>query len=326
MRSLPHPLASVVIPTFNDPAELRRAIDVARVQTWPAVEIVVVDDGSDVEVEPSIRRWYPGIAGLAVMRHAANRGVLEALASGLGRVSGEFVYLGSTNDPILPGFLETALTQLLRHPQAGLCFFDPGELIGWQDDGRGYPLRLAPVETYFGPDAFADALRRTPFHISSNTAVFRTAALREIGGYRPEFGIYADWFGCFVAAFRTGAVYVPRVLAYSRRHSGAYSARRRWSTADRVRAASRILQAIASEFPDIAPRVRRSLFASAFGPRALLTIYRNPSTRYFFTTEGMAVALVRRAWGIARPLLGGRARRAARSIVASIAAGSRHGR
>ena len=326
MISLPHPVASVVIPTFNDAAQLRRAIDVARAQTWPAVEIVVVDDGSDVEVEASIRRWYPGLAGLTVIRHAANRGVLEALASGLGRASGEFVYLGSTNDPILPGFLETALGELLRYPQAGFCFFDPGELIGWREDGRSYALRLAPAATYFSPDAFADALRRTPFHISSNTAVFRTAALREIGGYRPELGIYADWFGCFVAALRTGAVYVPRVLAYSRRHSGAYSERRRWSTADRLRSSIGILQVIASEYPDIAPRVRRSLFASAFGPRALLAIYRNPSTRYFFTTRGMALALGRRAWGMVRPLVGGRARRAARSIVASIAAGTRHGR
>ena len=323
MRSPQLRVASVIIPTFNDPRELRRAIDVVRMQTWSPLEIVVVDDGSDVEVQSDIRRWYPALSGITVIRHATNRGVLEALATGLEQASAEFVYLGSTNDPILPAFLETAITQLRRHPQAGLCFSDPGELIGWQVEGRRYPLHLAPTETYFSPDEFVDLLRRAPFHISSNTAVFRTSTLREIGGYRPEFGIYADWFGCFVTAFRTGAVYVPKVLAFSRVHGGAYSERRRWPAAARIRALSKVLQAISSELPDVAPRARRSLFVSGFGPRALLAIYRNPSTRYFFTTEGMVLAVVRRAWVMMRPLLSARARRAARSVFAAMASRSR---
>lgn len=326
MNSPQLPLASVVIPTYNDPADLRRAIDMVRMQTWPAVEILVVDDGSNVEVQANIRRWFPELSRIAVIRHAANRGVLDALASGLERASGEFVYLGSTNDPILPAFLETAITQLMRHPQAGLCFSDPGELIGWQDNGARYPLRLASDAAYFSPDAFAAALRRTPFHISSNTAVFRTAALREVGGYRPELGIYADWFGCFVTAFRSGAAYVPRVLAFSRRHGGAYSEKRRWSATERSGALSRMLRVIDAEFPDIAPRTRHSLFVSAFGPRALLAVYRDPSTRYFFTAEGMALALGRRAWGLVRPWCGAGVRRAVRSAFTSIAGMPRFGR
>ena len=39
------PRFSVVIPAYNAVATLARAIDSVRAQTWPAHEIIVVDDG-----------------------------------------------------------------------------------------------------------------------------------------------------------------------------------------------------------------------------------------------------------------------------------------
>ncbi|HWR76831.1 MAG TPA: glycosyltransferase, partial [Thiobacillus sp.] len=40
------PCFSVIIPAFNSAATLARAIESVRAQSWPAHEIIVVDDGS----------------------------------------------------------------------------------------------------------------------------------------------------------------------------------------------------------------------------------------------------------------------------------------
>ncbi len=40
------PLVTIVIPCFNNGQWLRQAIGSALAQTWPALEVIVVDDGS----------------------------------------------------------------------------------------------------------------------------------------------------------------------------------------------------------------------------------------------------------------------------------------
>ncbi|MGD8200615.1 glycosyltransferase family 2 protein [Ornithinimicrobium sp. W1679] len=70
-------VVTIVIPTFNDkPEHLAAAVQSAQEQTHPAVEIIVVDDGSDAPVAMDdvvvIRQANAGVAA------ARNRGI-EAL-------------------------------------------------------------------------------------------------------------------------------------------------------------------------------------------------------------------------------------------------------
>jgi len=45
-NSSSHPLVSIVIPVYNGSNFLAEAIESALAQTWPNIEIVVVNDGS----------------------------------------------------------------------------------------------------------------------------------------------------------------------------------------------------------------------------------------------------------------------------------------
>jgi glycosyltransferase involved in cell wall biosynthesis len=288
-------LATVVIPTYNDAHLLIGALERFQAQTWPAVEIVIADDGSDEPVEPKVRNWPGYNERITVVRRAKNGGVPAALQTGLDQARGDFVYLSSTNDFAEPDFLQTSLAALERHPRAGMCFSDAGIIFDPGDEREPFPLHLAARETWFSPEDFAGRLRRRPFHISSNTVVFRTGAIRATGGCRPELELYGDWFACVVTALRDGAVYVPRVMAYSRVHAGAYSERPRERTA-RVKLAAAAIRAIAAEVPDIVPRLRRSAALSDLGLPVLLGLLRDPQARAVVSADTLWVALLRTGW------------------------------
>jgi GT2 family glycosyltransferase len=292
----PRPLASVVIPTHDDADHLMTALDLVRAQTWPQVEIVVTDDASAEPVEPRVRASTRPGERLTVLRRERNGGVAAAQQAGLEQARGDYVYLASTNDPIEPRFLEASISALERHPGAGLSFSDPGIVTGWTGDREAFRLHVAARETFFAPDAFALRLRHRPFHIASNTVVFRRSALIETGGCRPELGLYADWFTVIVTALRRGAVYVPEVLAYSRSHPGAYSAPGRWSRPARLNAAATVIAAIAREEPQLVARLKRSAALSELGTPALLALSRNPRCRPLIDIGTLWIACLRAGW------------------------------
>ena len=308
------PIATIIIPTFNDVDHLVAALEIACRQTLRDLEIVVVDDNSAVPVDNAVRTIAGTSAKVTVIRRQVTGGVFAAQKTGIASAGGKYIYLGSTNDPIELDFIEIAVGALELYPAAGMFFSDPGVISLRAERRESHPLYLAGHQTYFDPDQFAALIRQRPFHISSNTVVFRADALRAIGGCRSEFGLYADWFCCTVTALRAGAVYSPRVLAYSRIHEGAFSDPRVWNTGLRTQYAGTVLRAIATEFPDICPRLRYSHAVSAFGLRVLVALREDPALRPLVGIGGLAMASLRGAWGLVRQFMSGNVRRLVRKI------------
>ena len=292
------PLATIVIPTFGDLAQLVDMLAEVRAQTWPTLEVIVVDDGSAPPVEASLGTQGGDATPLSVIRHAENQGPIAALYTGLMHARGKYVYLGSTNDPIEPHFIAAGVALLERYPAAGLCFSDSATIEGWSGRRRQFPLYLSRQAVYLAPDEFARRMRSAPFHISSNTVIFRTTSLRRVGGYRPALALYADWFGIQLTALQEGAVYIPQVLAYSREHPGRYSETRRWSRAERQRLAGLALASVVEEYPELVPRLRQSLAASAFGFRSLAGLSRDRHCAAAVGPAALGMALVRDIWHV----------------------------
>jgi len=82
------PLISVVIPTFNRGERIRVAIDSALNQTWPRLEIVVVDDCSSDDTWDVVQSYGNRIRPI---RLSENRGGGYARNVGIDAAKGEFV-------------------------------------------------------------------------------------------------------------------------------------------------------------------------------------------------------------------------------------------
>ncbi len=298
-----NPLVSVVIPTYNDPELLQGAVERTCRQTWQNLDIIVVNDGSSQDRDAELKGLESRDERIRVIESDRNLGVPGALMLGASEATGAYIYLGSTNDPCDDDFIEVSVRALMNYPSAGICFSDPGLVHGWSDSAERFPLFLARKIAFFCPDELAEKLRKSPFHISSHTVLFRSDRLQHIGGERPEFGLYADWFAVFVLALRDGAVYLPRVMAYSRIHDDAYSKREAADAAERIKKASMILHTIKQEFPEILPRLKRSRIASSFGISAVLSFRRNQELSVVIDNQVVLVTILRRVWNILRWVL-----------------------
>lgn len=81
------PLVSVVVPVYNGEKYLRAALDSALVQTYPALEIIAVDDGS-TDSSPEILASY---GSRLTMIRQQNAGVASARNAAIGASSSEFI-------------------------------------------------------------------------------------------------------------------------------------------------------------------------------------------------------------------------------------------
>src|SRR5271155_2938003 len=77
---------SVIVPYYNQPAYLAEAVSSIEQQTYPNIEIIVVDDGSPVPAASILSQG----TGIQVIR-TKNRGVSAARNFGFERCSGDYL-------------------------------------------------------------------------------------------------------------------------------------------------------------------------------------------------------------------------------------------
>lgn len=108
---------SVVMPTYNRVQTLPRALDSILNQSLPAVEVIVVDDGSQDGTEELIRQRYPRVRYL----RQPNSGVSCARNSGIAAAEGDWIALLDSDDAWLPGKLAAQHAALREAPNVRLC-------------------------------------------------------------------------------------------------------------------------------------------------------------------------------------------------------------
>jgi glycosyltransferase involved in cell wall biosynthesis len=134
------PVASVVIPVYNQkPEVLRAAVKSALAQTVP-VEVIVVDDGSDVPVSDVLVGLIAedGVqvgASLRIHAHPGNQGISAALNTGIADMTTDWFAWLSSDDLFDPRKVEYHLASLLAaDAKAGYTgynlVFDNGNMIG----------------------------------------------------------------------------------------------------------------------------------------------------------------------------------------------------
>ena len=118
------PLVSITVPTYNRAALVTKAIDSLLVQTYPNIEVIVVDDGSTDATAETLGR-YASDPRVRVVRHEQNRGVTAAKNTGIDAMNGVYGGILDSDDELLPGAVGTLLSTFESlGPDVGVVFAD----------------------------------------------------------------------------------------------------------------------------------------------------------------------------------------------------------
>lgn len=115
---MPEPLVSILIPCYNAAPFLAETLECALAQTWPHVEIIVVDDGS----RDASRAIAQGFGARGVKLFTQPNSGASAARNHAFRVSrGDFIQYLDADDLISPGKIAAQMALLARCPVGALA-------------------------------------------------------------------------------------------------------------------------------------------------------------------------------------------------------------
>jgi GT2 family glycosyltransferase len=209
-RKLPRrPRISILLPTYNTPETLlRETLDSVRAQVYPDWELCVADDGSsEAHVARVLREYAARDKRIRLDLGADNRGVAAASNRALVLATGEFCVLLDHDDLLEPQALFRVAESLIADVPDML--YSDEALISL--DGKNIK-HLA-----FRPSFSPEYLRSHPYFV--HMAGFRTALLRELGGFDEGLAISQDYDLFLRATEKAGRiVHIPEILYRWRIH------------------------------------------------------------------------------------------------------------
>lgn len=208
--SLPvEPLVSVIIPNYNYGRYLREAIDSVLQQSYPNVDVMVVDDGS-TDDSLAVLRSYGDRVRVFEQQH---QGVSTARNRGVQESRGELVAFLDADDQWFPSKLTRQVQRWLAEPDLGLVHC--GEVV---TDASGTVLRsyVNGGEGWVAEEMLR--YRRIVIVGPGSTALVPRRTFEAVGGFDPRLATFADWDFAYRIASRYRVGFVPEPLVKIRSH------------------------------------------------------------------------------------------------------------
>jgi len=208
------PLVTVIIASYNHGKYIEASITSVLSQTYPRIELLVIDDGSH---DDSVER-----IGRLQQRHGfdfkvqQNQGLSRTLNDAISRARGSLIVPFGSDDIMLPQRLQRQVEYLADKPEVGLCAANV-EII--DSEGCLYPdhkqnQRDLPFRRLDFDDLFLD---RKPGPMVA-TQMFRREALVRVGGFDQSIRLEDVYITLSILRVGYFIDILPDVLAQYRKH------------------------------------------------------------------------------------------------------------
>lgn len=174
---------SVVIPCYNGAAFIRQALESVLEQTYPNIEIIVVDDGSTDGSAAIVRR----VAPQARIIIQPNRGEGASRNRGILAAAGEYVALLDADDWWEKELVARQVEVFLDHPETGCVYSDFAHSIDGESQGSRH-ARLAPR-----PEGQVYQRLAEGNFVSASAIMIRRSAFSVAGLFDPKLKSAADY-------------------------------------------------------------------------------------------------------------------------------------
>ena len=160
---------SIIMPCYNDGVYIEEAIESVKSQTYPNVELIIIDDGSDEETTVNIINNLEG-ENVKVL-HTNRLRPAGARNFGIAQATGEYILPVDADDIIEPDYVEKAVQIMERNENIGIVYCH-ADLFG-ESSGR-WEL----------PDYSTESMLLD--NVIFVTAMFRKADWEVVGGFNTD--------------------------------------------------------------------------------------------------------------------------------------------
>jgi glycosyltransferase involved in cell wall biosynthesis len=176
-------LVSVVIATYNMGHYLPEAVRSVLAQSYPNVDVQIVDDGSTDDTAAILRQWdaHPRVR----LHRQSNAGQAHAKNQGIALSRGDFIAFLDADDVWLPEKLARQMPLFTGRPEVGVVYSGYERM-----DGEGRPLPKGPTHMHRGRISGALLIQNfVPFP----SAVVRRECLERHGAFDETLGMGIDY-------------------------------------------------------------------------------------------------------------------------------------
>ena len=220
------PTVSILLPSYNSAAWLEQAVLSYQRQTLTHWECLIVDDASPDNATQLAAHLAEREPRVRALRHSTNRGVSEALNTGIRAARGQYIQTLGADDIIEPSKLEHQAGVLDANPDVGLvygdaCYFDdshPHRLRRHRTDDREWMPCVSGGREMVLPEL----IRRNI--LPYQAVLFRGSVFDTVGLFDPHLRSHEDYDMCLriaMADIPFAYAPAPRTRVLVRVHPGA---------------------------------------------------------------------------------------------------------
>lgn len=182
-------LVSVIMPAFNAAGTIGAAISSVINQDWPAVELIIIDDGSSdgtLAIAQAYEKTSTDRRRVVVLTQG-NAGPSTARNRGIEQSQGELIALCDADDQLMPNYLSIMVKFLSQHPQRTIVVSDAYLLT---------PTGITPGRHLLReriPSPSAQRLAMLQNNIGCIFSIFPRALITEVGDFEPTLRSCEDW-------------------------------------------------------------------------------------------------------------------------------------
>ena len=218
-------LVSIVVASYNHADYLKQRMDSLIAQTYPNIEIIVIDDHStDNSLE--VLKLYESFPKVNLIVREENGGWVTVSNQGVELSSGEFVIFANCDDACDPHMIESLVSAIQKHPKAGISYCRSimidaeNNIIG---DDYYYREKAFKIRCLF--DTLITRKEMRLFLLYScvipnlSAALIRKECLSEVGVLSHDYKVCSDWDLFFRISARFDVAYVSESLNKFRQHN-----------------------------------------------------------------------------------------------------------
>lgn len=199
---------SIIIPCYNDGCYLDESISSALAQTYPDLEVILVDDGSEeTDTQEKVHSWE-GHPKVRVV-YGEHGGTAAARNLGISHAKGKYILPLDADDWIEPDYVEKAVPVLVSSVETAIVY-SRADLF--ENEQREWDL---------GEFSMGKMLQK---NMIFSAAVFRKEDWERVGGYCEELKQLEDWdLWLSLLELRPQVIQLDEILFHYRQRKGSIS-------------------------------------------------------------------------------------------------------